>query len=129
MHCAGANMTYVPNGVKHGDYDAGNIHWRDGYHFDMLYPLFKRQFLIWSKPGSRIAIWICTGSWDYSFGDFRFSVKSGLYDHLKRALLYLKDHQRNCRECDLSIHLLTTPPMPKKHHWNNISIQAFNSIL
>ena len=129
MHCAGANMTYVPNAVKHGNYNAGKIHWRDGYYFEMLYPLFKKQLPVWSTPGSRIAIWICTGSWDYSFRGLQYSIETGLNNHMRKALNFLVDHQRKCSNCSLDIRLLTTPPQPKRHHLNSIYIQAFNSQL
>ena len=127
VKCEGSVFDKRP--VIRGHSDAGNLHWRVGTHLHTVHSLIKNNLTSWSKPGSKIAVWICTGSWDLSGAGLNYAIEIGVERYLREALMIIRERQRSCDACVIDVRVLTTPPMPSRHHVNFIAVQTLNSRL
>ena len=130
MHqCYHMDFQNIALPMHQGNLSAGNLHYKINAKFlKELHFLIHQELSQWlSKKGSRIAIWIQSGSWDFVRYSLVYSIEVGLW-YFREALLYIKSRMLTC-DCEVDLRVISPPPMPEIHHWNNAAIGAFTSKL
>ena len=127
IKCNGENMTHIVPGMKHGNYDSDNLHFRVGRYSHDVHSEIHANLTTWSKPGSKIAIWILTGSWDNSASGLQYAIEIGNDYYVKESLIHIQNHLSMCRRCHIDVRVISTPPMPRRHHVNFYQVQSYMS--
>ena len=127
--CTGIDMRGIEPGLKHGNMDVGNLHFRDGRYSELLYAVVKNELNIWLSKGSKVAIWFQTGSWDYIHVNVSYSIDIAL-DCYEKAIIYTKSTAAKHKNSTVDLHIIASPPRPA--HTANIrmaEISAFDAKL
>ena len=125
MHtCRGLDLTPHKVGLKHGNLNGGNIHFADGRFTDRMYTVLHSNLTAWLENKTRVAIWIQTGSWDFTYRNLNYAMHEALDYYKKSVQLILSQAALQGVRVDLRV--LASPPMPTGFHWNSFAITAFN---
>ena len=127
MHtCAGIDMRGIKPGLKHGNLDVGNMHFRDGRYSEFLYPVLENELNMWLSNGSRVAIWFQTRCWDYVHINISYSIDIAL-DHYEKAIIYAKSTAAKHKNSTMDLHIIASPPRPDNTaDIRNAEISAFD---
>ena len=139
--CCGQNFTGIAH--NHKDLELGNVHYLawtfiEQFHFlaqvnlpRWIDPSFPNWNATTPKPGTvpgrKIAIWIQTGSWDFSKISYNFSMEHAI-PILEDTLRYIQTQiKKSSAMTKVDLRVISTTPMHDKWYWNNNAIRAFNA--
>ena len=118
---------YANISIHHGDISAQNVHYKGWALMDKLNTNIRIHLPKWqnSSSSSPIALWILTGSHDFSERTLRYTMDTGLKEFVQ-AVRYIKT-QIQGSGVRVDFRIIGTPPMPDNWYWNNFAIDAFNT--
>ena len=123
MHkCYGRNMTKIS--PFHDDLTTENIHFVEWRYMDQINKNFHTYLPEWTKHKKSIAVWLQTGSSEFS--NIGFDIAMDKLPLLQKTLIYIKAFTM-ASGSHVDLRVLGTPPMPDGWFWNNHAIAHFNA--